>query len=177
MNSTGRVQVGHPVDVGSGAVFTEMDDFVLPGTLRLTWARFYATDLDVDAWLGRSWVVPWFSSLMRVDGGYLLVDERGRNLFFPVDAAQDGATLRVINYGANMTLTRRDNHLVVEHWHYGTDDVEWFYFADRRNGRPMPLAWLQNVFGHRVRLKYDSLDRPVQLVQELEERIVELEYG
>jgi len=41
----------------------------------------------------------------------------------------------------------------------------------------MPLAWLQNVFGHRVRLKYDSLDRPMQLVQELEERIVELEYG
>jgi RHS repeat-associated protein len=177
MSQDGRVQVGHPVDVASGAVFTAMVDIVFKGTISLGWRRVYATDLDVNSWLGRGWTVPWFASLQRTPEGYLLTDESGRLLLFPVDPAVDlpvGGS--VVSYGANMELVRHHDRFVVHHWHHGTDDVEQFCFLV--SGSPlMALAWLENLSGHRVVVRYDGLGRPIGLVQELEERRLEITYG
>jgi RHS repeat-associated protein len=176
MSDFGHVQVGHPVDVASGSVFTRMDDFVLGGTIPLAWSRFYSTDTMATVWLGRGWVVPWFITLERIDDGYRLTDERGRTLVFPVP---EGADLqvggRIIKYGANMELMRQENHFTIDHWHYGMDDVTRFCFP-AAGGAQMPLAWVANSFGHRILVMHDSFGRPVRLRQEIEERSVELIY-
>ena len=177
MPTVGRVQVGHPVDVASGAVFTEMVDFAFSGVVALNWQRLYGTDLDINSWLGTGWTVPWFSSLERVPEGYLLRDESGRLLLFPSDPVSDlpvGGS--IVNYGANMELVRRSNRLLVNHWHHGTDDVERFCFP-LNGSRLMHLAWLEDVPGHRILVDYDRQGRPIRLLQEAEERLFEISYG
>ena len=69
MHGFGHIQVGHPVDVGSGAVFTLMEDFSLPGTMQLAWSRFYSNNIEETRWLGRGWMVRWFMSLERIADG------------------------------------------------------------------------------------------------------------
>ncbi len=177
MSDAGRVQVGHPVDVGSGAVFTMMEDFLLPGTLDLSWLRYYSTELKDTGWLGAGWTVPWFMRLARVPDGYELFDEQGRRLVFAVATGtelQVGG--RILSPGANMELIRAADRWIIEHWHDGNDDIERFVFLP--NGRAcLPLAWIENLAGHRVIVECDPNDRPMRLTQEIEQRRVELAYS
>src|ERR1700733_4159218 len=176
MMNAGRQAVGHPVDVGSGAVFTKKRDFELPGTVGLDWVRYYATDCNENSWLGRGWTVPFFMRLERRDDGFLLIDEIGRPLLF----AAAGGALRVgdslVSFGANMELRREPDQFQIVHWHIASNNVERLYFRESETG-PMPLAWMENLAGHRVSIQYDAQSRPVRITQELEGRVLELEYN
>ena len=177
MNHFGHIQTGHPVDVATGSVFTLMEDFVLPGTVRLAWSRFYSTDIETNGWIGRGWIVPWFMTLARLPGGYMLTEERGRRLLFPIPENEDlEVGGQVVSYGANMTLARNEDHFCVDHWHYGTDDVERFCFPITGVAL-MPLGSLVNLSGHRVRVEHDYRGRPIRLLQEVEERRLDLIYS
>src|SRR5262249_48363748 len=110
--NAGRVAVGHPVDVGSGMVYTAWNDFILPGGLSVGWRRYYSTPSTYNGWLGRGWAAAYFMTLERTTDGYLLTDEVGGRLVFPAPGGilRDGRA--VILFGANMELRRDDRHFV-----------------------------------------------------------------
>lgn len=173
--SNGRQAVGHPVDVGSGAVFTKRRDFALPGSLGLDWVRRYATDCDENSWLGRGWTVPYFMRLERQIQGWMLTDEIGRQLLFPCgeDRFDDSTVIAVL--GANMELQRHPAHVEILHWHVASDDVERFGFLlPATAGEPMPLAWVENLAGHRITIEHDERGRPCAIRQDLEQRVLRL---
>jgi RHS repeat-associated protein len=116
-------------------------------------------------------------SLERVRDGYRLIDEQGRPLVFPwPHETEMPVGGRIISYGANMELIRHADHFTVEHWHHGMNDLQRFSFAPVPRG-PMLLRSLENLSGHRIRIEHDNRGRPIRLVQEIEERVVELGYG
>ena len=47
--------IGHPVDVGSGKVYTDRVDFILPGPIPLVWERVWFSTSDYDGPLGHGW--------------------------------------------------------------------------------------------------------------------------
>jgi RHS repeat-associated protein len=173
--TAGRVSVGHPVDVGSGAVFTLSTDFQIPGSLKLRWVRHYSTVADNDTWLGVKWTVPYFMTLERGSDQYTLDGAHGEKVNFAVTAEPLTGNTVLRNLSANMELRLEDGHYSVLHWHTG-GDINRFYFQ-AKDERRLPLAWVENLAGHRIRLEYDTAGRPVRLIQELERRAIEIAYG
>jgi RHS repeat-associated protein len=176
MTDSGRVSTGHPVDVGSGAVFTISHDFELPGIIPLLWRRYYSTDSTVDRWLGRGWTVPYFMTLRHESDGYRLLGENGQTLQFPSPSASLRTGDVIVNLAANMELRWKGDHYAILHWHHGSDEVEVFCF-EPRGDRLMPLSRVENPAGHRVALQHDTALRPVRIVQEMEERVIDLAYN
>src|SRR4051794_17821632 len=100
----GRITVGHPVDVGSGAVFTLSTDLRIPGSIALQWRRHYSTASDCDSWLGVKWMVPYFMSLEQCSNKYILRGAHGEEITFDVgpETFRDGMVLT--NLSAGMEL-------------------------------------------------------------------------
>lgn len=171
----GRVTVGHPVDVGSGAVFTLSTDFRIPGSIVLGWRRHYSTVATSDTWLGPKWTVPYFMRLERRSDRYVLSGSHGEEVSFDAATGPLQVGAKLTNLGANMELHRGPGQFRVLHWHTG-GNVSWFCFNARDDER-MPLAAIENLSGHRLRVDYDKMGRPARLVQELERRTVEISYG
>ncbi|HEY0791533.1 MAG TPA: RHS repeat-associated core domain-containing protein [Chthoniobacterales bacterium] len=172
--SDGRIMVGHPVDVGSGAVFTLSTDFRIPGALGLRWRRHYSTVSACDTWVGVKWSLPYFMSLEKCSDGYVLTGAHGEEITF---TAVRGSLRRgevLTNLSANMELRRDPEHYTVVHWHSG-GDVSRFCFPAKDDQR-LRLAWIENLAGHRVAVTYDLAGRPTGLFQELERRTVEITY-
>ena len=46
MGVTGRRGVGHPVDVATGTLYHEFEDFVLPGRVPIVFGRCYSSALS-----------------------------------------------------------------------------------------------------------------------------------
>jgi YD repeat-containing protein len=170
----GRVIVGHPVDVGSGAVYTLSDDFVIPGELELRWRRHYSTIAASDTWLGPKWTVPYFMQLERRPNRYVLSGAHGEEVFFAAPAGPLRVGAQLTNLTANMELRRETDKYRVLHWHTG-GNVRRFCFKATDDER-MALAAIENLAGHRIRVDYDKMGRPARLVQELERRTVEISY-
>src|SRR4051794_31094625 len=125
--SSGRVTVGHPVDVGSGAVFTFSHDFRVAGAFELLWRRHYSTVVESNSWLGRKWTVPYFTYLQREPSGYVLNGAHGEQVFFS-SAARISRSSCISNFSANMELWREDDQYNVLHWHDG-GDIRRFSFV------------------------------------------------
>src|SRR5208282_328049 len=170
----GRVTVGHPVDVGTGAVFTFSTDFRIPGSIELWWSRYYSTAAGCNTWLGVKWAVPYFMSLERRSDAYVLTGAHGEEVTFAAPAGRLRRDAFLINLSANMKLRREAHHYCVLHWHSG-GDIKRFYFHAKDDNR-LPLAWIDNLAGHRVRVDCDTAGRPIRLLQELERRTVEITY-
>lgn len=172
--SQGQVSVGHPVDVGSGAVFTLSTDFVLPGSVGLRWTRHYSTIATYDTWLGRKWTVPYFMSLTKRSDGYVLAGSHGEETLFPTQKKPEPGTA-VSNLQACMELRYESGNYTVLHWHQGKTDIKRFGFRDSDQAR-LNLTWIENLAGHRIRLNYDKQGCPISIIQELEQRTIEIEY-
>ncbi len=172
--SEGRVAVGHPVDVGSGAVFTLSTDFRIPGSLELRWQRRYSTAAERNTWLGVKWTVPYFMSLRRLPDRYILDGPHGEEVTFSASAGRIPLGAVVANLSANMELRREAHHYSVLHWHSGGDISRFCFQAS--DEKFLALAWIENLAGHRIRLEYDSAGQPVRVLQELERRLIEIEY-
>ena len=104
--NAGRVAVGHPVDVGSGAVFTMAADFRIPGAVAINWRRHYSTVAAADAWLGPKWSVPYFMRLTREADRYVLSGAHGEEVSFPSVAEPLRAGAELTNLTASMELRR-----------------------------------------------------------------------
>lgn len=173
--SSGRVSVGHPVDVGTGAVFTFAHDFQIGGAVELLWRRHYSTAVKGKSWLGRKWTVPYFTFLQRQADGYILNGAHGEQVFFKC-AQPLRAGSSVSNLASNMELRRDGQGYCVLHWHHGSDFRRFCFGGEPRNDR-FPLTSQGNLAGHNVRVEYNRAGRPVALVQELEQRVFEIAYN
>ena len=113
-------------------------------------------------------------SLERGSDQYVLVGAHGEKVTFfaPTGPLSRGAVLP--NLSANMELRREDHHYSVLHWHTG-GDTKRFYFQAKDEKR-LPLAWVENLAGHRISVEYDAAARPIRLIQELERRVIEVAY-
>jgi YD repeat-containing protein len=172
--SEGCVVVGHPVDVGSGAVYTLSTDFRVPGALEIGWTRYYSTAALAETWLGPKWTVPYFMVLERRSDRYVLTGAHGEEVTFdsPTGRLREGAPL--VNLTAKMELRLEGEQYRVLHWHTGGPTVRFCFQA--RDDKRMPLAALENLAGLRIRVDYDKMGRPIRLVQELEQRTLEISY-
>jgi YD repeat-containing protein len=171
----GRVSVGHPVDVGSGAVFTLSTDFRIPGSLELRWQRSYSTDATCHTWLGPKWTVPYFMSLERRPDRYILRGAHGEEVIFPAPTGPLRVGVQLVHLSAKMELRRESDQYSVLHWHTGGQTIRFCF--QLRGDQRMLLTAFANMAGNRVRVEYDLKHRPVRLVQELENRTVEIMYG
>ncbi len=174
--NTGRVSVGHPVDVASGMVFTICEDFVLTGTYDLIWRRNYSNDSPVHSWLGRGWTVPYFMKMDHIPEGYLLTSEDGSPILFQTPDRDLDVGETNVNLVSNMMLRNEGSHFSILHWHHEEGEVERYCF-ERSDDGSFQLAWCENLAGHRIRIEYDPNHRPVLLFQELEQRTLEITYN
>ena len=84
---SGRVAVGHPVDVATGVVFETYTDLNLPGQVALRFARFYSTGLvasdqaaGIAGPLGPGWRHSFEMSLRRNLDGWVFEDHQGNSV-------------------------------------------------------------------------------------------------
>jgi YD repeat-containing protein len=155
-------------------MFTMSTDFHLPGQVEVRWQRHYSTSATNDGWLGRKWMVPYFMTLERHADQYVLTGAHGESVPFTAPAGYLRRSEASINFTANMELRRGEQHYSVLHWHLD-DEVTRFCFLDTGEDR-LPLAWIEDLRRNRVRLEYDSLNRPIHVIQELEHRALEITY-
>ena len=86
MSASGRQAVGHPVDVASGVMFNELTDCWLPGTLPLSFRRFYSTALLADRApfvIAPGWRHNFELELKQDLEGYTFTDEKGNKQALP----------------------------------------------------------------------------------------------
>lgn len=110
------------------------------------------------------------------DNGFLLTDDVGRPLLFPAPGGRLQVGESIVSLGGNMELRREQDQFRILHWHIASDDVKRFSFRLSDDGR-MPLAWIENLAGHRISLQYDARSRPIRITQGAEQRVFELTYN
>lgn len=176
---TGKVTVGHPVDVATGTLFHDFEDFTLPGHAPLVFGRRYSTALigRTVGMFGAGWSSPFEMRLRRDLDGYHLIAEDGETeiTFDDYDGALEaGGVLR--NLGAFHDLRREQNNLIATRWNPDSEEVVRYIFTQGRDGEWWPLQSRQTVDGQGVDLHYDLAGRIVNLTQCREGRGYRLAY-
>lgn len=104
-------QVGHPVDVITGACVDELHDFELPGPVPLVWKRYYDSRWAVrPSPAGRGFRFGIQRQLQRREGGFTLLDGEGNRVELPALAhhddvvSRDGLRLRKLRGGIDGTV-------------------------------------------------------------------------
>ncbi len=115
----GRAAVGHPVDVASGTLFSEFQDFVLPGRMQLVFARRYSSALaDRPGGLfGAGWTSPFEMRIRPNLDGFCLIGEDGETEI-QFDARAGGLTAggSIRNPAAFCELRQEGGNLIVLRW-------------------------------------------------------------
>lgn len=176
--STGRVSVGHPIDVASGAQYTAAHDIEVAGHMPLTWRRAYSTARvgREPGILGRGWV-HFFDMHFQPDlEGYRFFGHDGDEVVFddPNDTVEKGGS--VLSLGDHMELRLEGNFYAIYHWHDWRSDVRKFLFPAGRQSL-VRLAAVEVPCGHRVGVEYDARGRISELRQFPEGRRLLLDYN
>src|SRR5262245_55277568 len=140
---TGKVTVGHPVDVATGTLFHEFEDFTLSGRVSLVLGRRYST-----AMIGRpcglfgvSWSSPfemrlrvsWYSPFqMRVrrdlDGYHLIAEDGETDVEFDdYEGVIEGGGV-ISNLGHFHELRRERDNIIVTRWKPESEEVVRYVF-------------------------------------------------
>ena len=186
---SGKVSVGHPVDVATGTLTHDFADHVLPGRMPLIFARRYSSKmpLHADSVFGAGWSSP-FQMYLRQDlDGYNLLAEDGETVIPFDDTAgvvEGGGTVR--NLGMFHELRRDDQQFIVTRWNNDTQEVIQYLFP-RTPLRPdilgiyndsyWPLASRRNLAGQGIDIERDRNGRILVLRQRREGRGLRLVYG
>jgi RHS repeat-associated protein len=174
------VAVGHPVDVASGRLFHELDDYVLPGRVPLAFTRRYSTGLieTPSALFGPSWASPFDMRLRRDLEGYRLIGEDGEaQVIFddPDDLVASGVTVR--NLGAFHELRLEGANLLVTRWDPEDEEVIRYVFPMAPVGDWCWLASRRTLAGQGTDIERDREGRILGLWQRRERRGYSLSYG
>ena len=92
-----KTAVGHPVDVGSGAVFTASIDIEFTGRPALRWRRFYSTASRQSGPLGFGWSTRFGMRAEERDDNICIIGEEGHTHEFP---RQDDGQMTWLPYHA-----------------------------------------------------------------------------
>ncbi len=175
----GKIAVGHPVDVASGTLFHEFDDFTLPGRVPLIFKRRYSTALIAkrDGMFGQGWSSPCEMSLIRdIDGCRLIGEDGEAEIVFNDHEAvlESGGVL--YNFGAFHDLRLQGEHFIVTRWTPDGDDVVRFVFK-ANDDQLCPLVSRTDVEGQGTDIHRDGQGRVVLLRQRRERRALKLVYS
>ncbi len=167
-----------PIDIATGNVELDREDFELPGRIPIKWIRSFRTHLhDKDlARMGRGWTTSWFPTFRRTDGQWIFTNRSGDDAIFedPRSEVLQGKTLRLLDAFLELRMNR--GLLEVLHWDVDTSEIERFVFQPTRAGVSYQLHEIQNVSGDAVQLQWDSMGRLESLYQKIEERRVLVRY-
>ncbi len=162
------VTVGHPVDVVSGVVYTAWHDFEFPGFVPLIWRRFYSTGNRALTPLGLGWWSLFFMEVRRDGDFWLLRNEEGREIPFPVPPPGQAS----LNPSAQMELRLTDQGCKIWYWHH----QQYFDFFFRRGDGTLALTKIEDYSGNSIDLEYDRRQRLSELRQSAVNRGVLLRY-
>jgi RHS repeat-associated protein len=172
--SSGRQAVGHPIDVASGVLFHEIEDYVVPGRMPLRWSRRYSSALlgkTPIGMFGPCWASPYEARLVRDLDGYAMVALDGETLV-TFDDWQEmivaGGVVR--NHAAFHELRRDGLHLLVTKWIPEEHQVERLRFEPTAVVDAYRLCSWETVDGQAVDVLYDKQGRIEQLRQRREGR-------
>ena len=153
---------GHPVDVASGMLFTDEEDFSLPGPLPLHWIRTWYSDSTYEGPLGHGWHhdydMGYFTDA--ADGRIILRLNDGRLAGFETPAPGR------FTYNRAEKLTLHSHPTEKHKWF--TDEYGLIYrFTDRTypvgNRQAHLLQSISDTNGYAIRLEYDRKGRLVTI--------------
>jgi RHS repeat-associated protein len=173
---SGRMAVGHPVDVASGAVYSTHEDISIPGRVALVWQRRYTTGLMEPTSLGPGWTTRYFVTLTQCDSEFhFFTPEGGLEIFAdPEGVIELGGTIR--NFGTFQELIKRDGRYIVTRWDVETGEVERYIFRGERRGETWPLESIEDVTGQGLEMLRDQQLRLTGIRQRLEKRTLIVGY-
>jgi RHS repeat-associated protein len=176
--ASGRVAVGHPIDVATGTLYHEFTDFMLPGRVPLSFRRRYSTARIAApaGMLGAGWSSPLEARLRRdLDGYRLLPGDSDAEIAFddPEDRVVAGGT--VVNLGACHELRRDGARFVVTQWDLFSAAVVRFLFEEVRGQEGWHLAGVEDLAGRGYRIERDGR-RVTAVRQDREQRGYRLVY-
>jgi len=178
---SGKVSVGHPVDVATGTLTHDFEDYVLPGRLPLVFGRRYSSAMPdcSDALFGPGWSSPFQMYLKQDLDGYHLLAEDGETII-PFEDTQglveSGRIVR--NLGMFHELRRDGDRYLVTRWNPDTQEVVRYVFpsAVGTGTTRLPLASRQSVAGQGIDIHRDATGRILALCQRREGRGFRLVY-
>jgi RHS repeat-associated protein len=171
----GRRAVGHPVDVASGVFFLAWHDVEIGGQAPLVFRRYFSTTLtrDAAAGLGPGWTHNFALVLAESTDGYLLRDQNGSIIQFPVHT--HWPAVPIINAASSMELRREGEWFCVYHWHDWRTAVEKLWFRRSSDGGFL-LERISSPAGFGLVLSYDPGGRLIAIMQMVEGRRISLIY-
>lgn len=176
----GRQAVGHPIDVASGVLFHEVEDYVVPGRMPLAWGRRYSSGLlgQVPVGIfGPCWSSPYQMRLHRDLDGYAMLAADGETTITfddPAGSLAAGGTLH--NLGAFHELRRQGSLFVVTKWNPEEHQVEHFRFEPTAVADSYRLRSQESSDGQAIDILYDGQGRIARLRQRREGRSLALVY-
>jgi RHS repeat-associated protein len=156
---------GHPVDVVSGMLFTDEEDFSLPGIIPLSWTRIWFSDSSYKGPLGHGWY-------HNYDVAFT-IDEKNNQAIYRMNDGR-GVAFQLPKPG-KFTYDRKEKLFL----HY--NDAEKFYYIEDRDGLLYRFTdkiytdpqtrtgshFLQSVSnrnGYALRFKYDIHGRLTNII-------------
>jgi RHS repeat-associated protein len=175
---TGRVAVGHPVDVASGEQFTAAHDVEVAGIAPLIFRRVYSTRFLArpSSVLGPGWIHAFEATLQKDLDGFVFEGHDGERVEFDDVALDFERSGSIINPSASMELRREGERLVVYHWHDADEPVQKYVF-DPRQGERMGLDARELPSGQGIQIARDRNGRVATLTQSTERRRIYFGYG
>jgi RHS repeat-associated protein len=175
---TGHVSVGHPVDVGSGVVYTTELDISIAGSYWLEWERSYSTGLlDLPpSPIGPGWTCNLFSSLAKHGTDYQVTRPDGYIEVFsdPEGVLERGGVLR--HLGSFLELSKKGGQYRLTRWNVETHQVDHYDFERSAHGDGFRLVSLTDRTGQGLDLDYDRYGRLNSVRQRLEGRMLLIDY-
>jgi RHS repeat-associated protein len=135
---------GHPVDVATGKVFTELVDYTLPGPLPFALERVWMSCSRYDGPLGRGWHASFDVALAVADGVVGLRLGDGRMVLFP-DVDQH------FHVRERLTLTRLERGYRV----HQADSGETWHFEHRQSD-VWPRTRIEDRDGSQVEFRHEG---------------------
>lgn len=141
---------GHPVDIATGKVFTEITDFELPGPIPLIWERTWYSTSAYKGPLGHGWHHAYDLRLhySAPDDCILIRMADGRNITFPILLPGESA----YNLQEKMQLMRDDRFYLIT----DAEQLTYRFRAPLGNSTAVqPLLSVENRAGFSIKFNYD----------------------
>ncbi|HMF97681.1 MAG TPA: RHS repeat-associated core domain-containing protein [Vicinamibacterales bacterium] len=168
-----------PIDIATGEVELDREDFVLPGRVPLRWTRrFRSRLLQASTLLAPGWTTTVFASLKRINKDWHFTTPEGDLHVFedPEDRIVKGHPNILL--GAFLELKRIGNRLLITQWDVDSDDVQRFFFTAHgvSDDLTLSLESIENVSGDGLDLTWDVSGRIAKIRQRVENRTILINY-
>ena len=167
-----------PIDIATGNVELDREDFSLPGRVPIKWVRSYRTTLhdQVPGDMGSGWTSNWFPTLKRSGADWIFSDRNGSQHLFEDRQAEiaEGKTIRLL--GSYLELSSTGGRFEIVSWDVDSGEIERFAFEPKTSGYAFNLVAIENVSGDRVDVTWTSSGELESLHQQRENRTILVHY-